>query len=270
MTKTLLGTITVFFLGGLSPTFGAPVLFMADGETNAIYTVDVNSGAASLVGPMGFESGFVGLGYDSLEGDLLMTSSINGNSPGASVLYRVNQQSGAANQIGNTGIANLTGLAFDPNRQTMFGGSGNNDALYSINTNTGATTLVGSFGVNVGGHGLAYASDTDTLLMTDFATDTLYSVNPDTGVATSIGATLKTGVVALAFDHETSTLYGVDANSDELLRFNRDTGLATPIGFLGVDVFNVGLAFTTTVVPEPTSFFFCCSIGWLSLMRRRR
>ena len=129
---------------------------------------------------------------------------------------------------------------------------------------------MGGFGVNVGGHGLAYANDTNQLLMTNFNTDTLYSVNPLTGSATAIGTTQFGGVVALAFNPETNRLFGVDVNTDQLIEFDRQTGGGTAVGALGVDVFNVGLAFEVSAVPEPACFLPCLLGATVVMFRRKR
>lgn len=270
MNQRIAVLLILLFLSTSASSRADPVLFMADGQTNSIYTVDTLTGAATLVGNTGIDVGFVGLGFDSFTDELFMSSSINGDQPGESLLYRISPDSGTATFVGSTGVANLTGLAFDRSRQRMFAGTGNSDMLYSLNTSNATASLVGEFGVNVGGHGLAYDPDSDVLLLSDFNTDRLYEINPDTGAATTIGSTQLDGVVALAYDAQASILYGVDVNSDELIRFDSATGVGTPVGFLGVDVFNVGLAFTVTAIPEPSAFLTCSAVASCLLLRCKR
>ncbi len=78
---------------------------------------------------------------------------------------------------------------------------------------------------------------------TSFENSELYSVNFSESTATLIGATGFTNVSGLAFQPGTGVLYGVDHASDQLITINTSTGAGTAVGFLGVDVFDVGLAF---------------------------
>ena len=254
---------------GITQVRAASVTYLADGQTDSLYTVDVTTGAASLIGSFGIDATFVGLAYDSTN-DELFISSITGGSPAPSFLYRVDQGSGAATLVGNTGITNVTGLAFDAATGELFASSGADDSLYRVNPSNASASFVGSLGVGVGGNGLAYDQANQQLYLSDGNTDNLYRVNPATGAATTVGSINQASTVGLAFDPESGVLYGVDAVSDQLVSIDLSTGNATSVGSLGFDGANLGLAIKAVAIPEPSSTIllgigmFCCV-----LIRRR-
>lgn len=249
-----------------SLTRAESVFFMADGNTSTLWSIDPITGDAAAVGSLGIDASFIGMAYDVVSDTLYLTSTTNS----VTGLYVVNQSTGAASLVGATGVLNITGLAFDPVGGVLYGGSGATDALYTVDQNTGVATEVGGFGVNVGGHGLGYDPAGQTLFMTDFNTDTLYELDGGTGTATTIGATFETQVVALAFNTTDNQLYGIDAEDDELIRLNQTTGISETVGSLGIDAFNIGMAYRPAAIPEPGTCVFlaglCCCVG----VRRRR
>ena len=263
--SVLLVWVFLLLAGRSSPA--ATVAFMADGETDSLYSVDLNNGSATLVGTFGIDASFVGLAYDSINDDLYM-SSISGGPPAASSLYRVNQSSGAATFVGNTGITNVTGLAFDAMTGDIFASSGADDALYRVNPTNASSTLVGSFGLGVGGHGLAYDQANSTLYLTDAISDNLYTINPSSGSATLVGALNQTVVVGLAFDPNSNDLFGVDVATDQLMSVDIATGNSTAIGSLGFNANNVGLAINASAIPEP-SCGVLLAVGLVGCIMRR-
>jgi len=173
----------------------------------------------------------------------LYGTDVYGSSTGFS---SVNTSTGAYTGIGPIGFLKTTGLAFDPNTQTMYGVT-NYDELLTINTSTGAGTLVGPVGLNVDGAGLAFDPGASKLYMTDYGNDRLYTLNTSTGAATLIGPTVIPNISSLAFDPTTTTLYGVSSTQDSLFTLNTTTGLASPVAAawwgLGVAYNDGGLAF---------------------------
>jgi len=98
----------------------------------------------------------------------------------------VDTSTGAATEIGPLGI-NVPGLAYNPDTSTLYGVSGQTDALYTIDTATGVATQVGILGTNTSFCGLAYDAATDTLYLSNTVNDNLYSIDETTGLATLIG-----------------------------------------------------------------------------------
>ncbi|QDV43965.1 hypothetical protein Enr13x_38260 [Stieleria neptunia] len=252
----------------LSPIalYAEPVLFLADGNSSSLWTINTTTGNATRVGSLGLTPSLIGLAYDSVGGDLLMTSSNGDNSQ----LFRLDQSTGQASLVGDTGSQAISGLAFDPHSQVLYGGSGATNSLFTIDRGTGAATLVGGYGVEVGGHGLGFDSQNQQLLMTDVVQDTLYSVDRNTGAATAIGGTGLTSVAGLAFHSGENRLYGINANDDTLVRLNTSTGVGEVVGDLGFDAFNVGLAFRPSAIPEPSSGILLLAVGCVAVVRSRR
>ena len=166
-------TINISFGGlAISPVTG--VLY-ATGQgaegLQALFTIDKNTGAATLVGPTGgtccavpYASIIYGLGFSN-DGTLF------GNGfridTGASALFTLNPATGLATDVGPHGVAvggalKYSGLAFNTTGTMYSLGSTSASAqgLYSVNPATGAATVIGDtvlrFGVD---GGLAFAPD---------------------------------------------------------------------------------------------------------------
>ncbi len=78
---------------------------------------------------------------------------------------------------------------------------------------------------------------------TDWLDGNLYEVDFGANTATLIGNTGFSQVAGISFQPGTGTLFGIDTASDQLITINTTTGAGTAIGSLGVDLFEVGLAF---------------------------
>lgn len=147
----------------------------------------------------------------------------------ASDLYILDPDDASETSVGNTGRA-LTGLAFDPTDDTLYGSTSNNSplnarSLVTIDPTTGATTLVGGFGI--GSDTLAdIAFDSAGVLYGYSAAGRkLYTVNKGTGAATQVSATNIGGYgFAMDFDGE-----------DNLFVLNDGDDLTPPSDILFVD-----------------------------------
>ena len=149
------------------------------------------------------------------------------------VLFDVDIATGATTNPRDTGITNLTGIAFSPSG-TLFGltsffTSGTDNALYTFDTATGAPTLVGSTGLTLAEGDLVFDPTTGTLYGIEGlsgADRTLFTIDPTTGAATTIGAVGILNVndlSAMAFD-VAGNLFIVDTAIAALLRVNKATG----------------------------------------------
>jgi len=102
---------------------------------NSIYTLNLSTGAATLVGATGLTDLF-GLAYDTANNTLY------GSDSGGS-FYSINTSNGTPTLIGNNG--NYTGgLAYNAGNNTMYEYAAGSGTLYSIDLGTGAATLVSS------------------------------------------------------------------------------------------------------------------------------
>jgi hypothetical protein len=192
--KIDLPTLTVTNIGSLGVTFSfgdlawnpyTSTLYMIDGRgAQSLYTVNVTTGAATLVGSHGITDLF-GLAFD-IANNTLYAATFSGSY----TLYSMNTATGAATAIGSTGVS-LGALAYDSRRNMLIGVNDGSGSLYQINISTGATTLLASPG-NTNDSGATYDALQDRLLDADYSGN-LFSYNVANGYTRT---TLLTGLGA--------------------------------------------------------------------------
>ena len=213
----------------------------AIGNASNLYTINVNTGAASLVASLGTTLNGVTFGMDfNPTVDLIrLTTSTNRN-------YRVNPTTGAVTTDGNitvAGTANpaVTAVAYTNNfagaTSTQLYGldTASNNLVLSSNPNAGTYTTVGSLGQNItglsqfdisGNTGIAYAA----LETTGQSGSQLYTVNLGTGAATLVGnistqstaSTLRALTVAPAPVPEPASIAAIGIGLAAMLRRRRN------------------------------------------------
>jgi hypothetical protein len=104
-TVTSIGTGTGITGEGMAYDDGNDILYATNGD-GGLYTVDVTTGVATLVGLMGIVGGFIGLAYDEVN-DVLYANDANSDS-----LYALDVNTGQATLIGENFAANINGLAW--------------------------------------------------------------------------------------------------------------------------------------------------------------
>ncbi len=187
-TTNQLGTVdsttgAVSFIGNTS-VFLSDIAFDSSGQLwgisfGALYKVDKDTAATTLVGNLGSVSGTANALVFGADGTLYMA----GNT-----LYTVNTGTGAASAIGSIGFQSAGDLAFVGS--TLFMAASSSD-LISIDVATGAGTAVGAMGVsNV--FGLATP---DNVNLFGVAGSNLLSVNTTTGAASVVAAFNPAGVL---------------------------------------------------------------------------
>lgn len=132
---------TMYMIDGWGSGFGQPA---------NLYTVDLNTGAASLVGNTGINDLF-SIAYDPTTGNLYggaSTSSFN--------FVNINKATGAGTSIGNPGVG-LDGMTYDGSTGNMLGMYAGPGSFHYIDRATGASSLAnpGSGFINNGG--IAYS-----------------------------------------------------------------------------------------------------------------
>ena len=189
------------------------------GAQNPLGTVDLNSGAFTLIGNMG--SG----GYDGLAvANGVLYTEQNG------LLYSVNTANANLTLIGG-----LTGNNLDTFGSTTTGlygvaamGASQVATLFSINPQTGAVTAIGPIGANVLPNGQGYYSrlsvGSSTLYM-EFQSN-LYTINTATGAATQVGTTDSNGYLTSVPLFENGTYYA--GSGPGIATINVTTGQITP------------------------------------------
>jgi hypothetical protein len=82
---------------------------------NKLYTIDPNTGATTLIGPLGVGSSALGGLAFASDGTLYATISGDGiSSSAAAILYRLSTSTGAATLVGNIGFNSVSGITFAP------------------------------------------------------------------------------------------------------------------------------------------------------------
>ncbi len=115
------------------------------GAVNNLYSVNLNTGAASLIGSTGASSLF-GLGYDVATDTLYASSSTL-----SSGFYKIDRSTGAASAVGDPGHS-LDGLTFVGSTKQMVGFEAGPGTIYSVSTTDGSVTPIGGSGfINNGG-----------------------------------------------------------------------------------------------------------------------
>jgi len=149
-------------------------------------------------------------------------------SMGASTLYNIDPNTGAATEIGSIGFNGVSSLDFSESG-TLYGvgtTAGGVQELITINTTTGAGTAVGPTGVDASDHfqDIAFRHADNTLY--GYEDGAIYTFNITTGVATYLGDTgdgfpSGNGLAFSPFD----TLYKADYQ--DLWTIDQTTGAGT-------------------------------------------
>jgi hypothetical protein len=194
---------TSFAFGGLA--WDGTTMWAVPGRgNNSLYTIDIESGAATLVGSHGVNDLF-GLEWDPT------TQTLYGSQfSGGSGFYRLNTANGAATLIG-TMNRQIGGLAHDSMRDKLIGVEDGAGDLWEIDRSNGAQTLLfaGDF---TNDSGLAYDNDQDMLWDIDWSGN-LFRYDIENGYARTTMATGLTAHDGLAYVPEpmSLTLLGLGA-----------------------------------------------------------
>lgn len=158
-----------------------------------LYRIDPTSGAAALIGPIGFER-VSGIEYDRETGVLYATGE-RADGTNTNVLIAIDPATGAGNEIGPTGIAGF-GFATEPDIAQRDSDGGIyayldlGDGVATIDRVTGGATFLGLSGIGGFGNGLAFSTAGDLYLADGTNVDTL---DQTTGVATPVAPLAYSG-----------------------------------------------------------------------------
>jgi hypothetical protein len=264
------------FVGGLRADSFAYMLAGTGQSTNPFGTVDLNTGAFTLIGSLGGPASGTYAGLGVANGNLYTEQ--NGG------LYSVNTSNATLTLIGGpignnipvfgSTLSGLYGLAPEgPNAVTT---------LVSIDPQTGAATVIGAVGV-IGNGQVAYAKlSTNSSILYLENNFSLYTVNTTTGAATLVG-TDPNSIFDQALLFENGTLYGGD-NAFNINAATVDTistttgqitigpaivGAASSFGALAPDPLSAPSSPATT--PEPATIVLLgAGLGAIGLVRRYR
>ena len=142
---------TLYAVGDCNP---APVTFecTADKDFNALYTVNVTTGAFTRIGPTRAPQFFMDLTVDRHGTMLGVTTTVNPSGTPA-ILYRINPATGTATKLVNlTGSNYVMGLAFGRDGKLYATDAFANPGLYRVGAATGLETAIAAlpFGFSSG------------------------------------------------------------------------------------------------------------------------
>jgi len=158
-------------------------IYATEGSSpTTLYTVDVNSGAATAIGTAsGASSRIDGLACDVANNILYGSDDAN--------LYIVNPTTVVNTLVGAFGVSSMFGLTYVPG-QGLYGADSVTNLLYQINTSTAAITAIGGPLITGGGQivDIAYDPTSGRLIGTanglPWPGFGVYDINMGTGVAT--------------------------------------------------------------------------------------
>ncbi|HMP03136.1 MAG TPA: hypothetical protein PKD86_00455 [Gemmatales bacterium] len=245
----------------------------AGGASSSLYTIDLTTGAATLVGPTGF-SHVTGLAFDPTTGVLYgHISALFGSTP-LTQLITINPLTGVGTLVGHSGLQSpdmsfrADGTLFAWGEETDFNPFF--DRLYTVDVGTGAATLVGTSSTASFRTGMAFATDGTLFLKSNLA---LFTLNPADGSSTSVGTITGVSTLhnALAFDSATNG-YSIRREDGVSFLVAVDTVNLTAfeIGDMGVSDMSA-LAFDVAPIPEPGTLVLAgLALGTVAVTARRR
>ncbi len=190
-------------IGNVSPNAGTTAglaydptsntVYLTSTNNDSLYTLDLATGAATLVGSYGVDVFMHGLEWDSSTGTLYGASS----SP--NTFYNISTATGLATEVGGMGLTSFTNLGYDSVNDRMYATNSSTDSFYSIDRSTGALSLIGPLLGPTNPNGLAYVPEIQTMYLVDNSTDTLYTLNLATGAATAVGSTGGGNLLGLVY-----------------------------------------------------------------------
>ncbi len=231
--------LATLWLGLPGVATAGPILYIDD-SSNQLGTVDVGTGAVTVIGSMGADT-MTDIAF-SPTGQLYGVSFTN--------LYRINATTGAATLVGSLGLSDQNALVFGSDG-TLYAAGNTSGDLYTVNTSTGHASLVGAIGFDSAGdlafnNGNLYMSSTSNQLI---------RVNTATGAGTLVGNLGFSNVYGLATG-DNGVLYGVSGT--QIFSVNTTTGTGTLVlDYSGHGLGNAnGTSFFSEAVPtpEPTTF----------------
>lgn len=261
---TIITLIVFMFVTGVSQAqilYGAATGQISGDEPSSLYMIDPATGAADLIGPIGF-NGVTGLEILP-DGRLIASANADTEIEKIAVLIEINKDTGAGSLIGTLGsddnpneCGRMPDIAYSCDLDVLYGYTdrcnfGDDiEGLHLINPDNADASSIGPSGFMDGGNGLAVEPGTSTIFGTPIDANGLITLNPATGAGTVIPAStgnVPNAINAMDFNPVTGVLFGSfedfddilgnGANESYLVTINTSDGSLTVIGqtVLGLD-----------------------------------
>jgi V8-like Glu-specific endopeptidase len=212
-----------------------PPIYLSSDAAGRLVTVNRSSGGFGAVGNTGIPGVLAGLAYDRGRGRFYASRF---NPSGPDELYILSAETGAATLVGiinaTPAVPDVSGLAYDPNRDVLYGIDQGSGRLYRINFETAEATPIGiGLNPNVGAiefeavSGILYGIEDDPQLGSR-----LIRIDTVTGIGIPVGL-LGAGFTdcdGLAYSSEDRFLYTVNQSTSQVLQIDPATGQATVVG----------------------------------------
>lgn len=167
-----------------------------------LYTVDLESGATTEIGPLGIGVSLKAFSRDG-QGSLqaIQNGSFGGGNPGD--VYSIDPATGAATPRGNTGFGNETvyGASFDPRTSRVWFSCAVSGNVYSMDPGANPANFefnarFGSFGMEA----IAFGPGGGLFgVLLEDGNDSLYAIDRDTGALTRIGSTNFDQILSMTY-----------------------------------------------------------------------
>ena len=267
-------TLAMVFAVGLTarPASAASLMWVVENQSNNVYTVDVNTLTATLVGSAGVDVVFGGLGF-AQNGTLYAWNTNPGN------LYTVSQTTGAFTLVGGSSLFGADTFDINPLTNEAIAWSVDG-SLNDVNLATGGTSFRVNTSPSTVGVDSAFGSDGTFYQMDPFNSNVLSRVNTTTGAVTAIGGSGPNfSATNLSFNPDNNMLYTIAIFNAAfpLYQINPLTGARVFVGNITglgnnpnqqitMGTFNVA---GQTAVPEPATMALV-GAGLLTAARRLR
>lgn len=243
----LLISFSILFLVpvGAQQAFAGTLYTINESTGDRLESIDTDTLVITDIGSLTVDFSFGGLAYDPNSDTLYM---IDGRS--LLNLYEVDRNTGAAILIGNHGVTDLFGLAFDTKNNVLYATAFFNgiDNFYRLDVTNGQATLIGSTNFRLGG--LAYDSLNDRIIGINNGNGDLYEINRNTAQSNLIFNGDLTNNSGLTYDPDKDLFWDADI-SGFLYSFDPNNGFARTTHLSGLDAHD-GLAYLVPTLEIPT------------------
>jgi hypothetical protein len=197
-------------------------LMSIDHRAEAVWSVNRNSGALSLVSGLSVENEEIPTMDTRGDGYALVYDSND------KMLLEIDACTGTMTPVGGeSGVGRTCGIAFGPGG-ALYGLDNSENTLVIFDTQTGAGTAIGELGFDLAGCGLTYNCSTDALIGANSMTGELFEIDTSTGLPSNVVQTdIPFNSVGLEFDAPTGLILA--STNESYYELDPSTGISTKL-----------------------------------------